>query len=81
MPPQNWGVMTHTEDRAFLHILDPDIPGTVRLPLESDVHLKNPRFFDSGDPLEWTHEEHYELQIPGEQRDAVDTIVVFDRPG
>ena len=78
MPPQPWGVMTHRKDRAFLHILDPNIPGTVRLPLESGVYLENPIFFTSGVPLEWSAQEEHELRLPPGKRDAVNTIIVFD---
>ena len=78
MPPQQWGVMTHRKDRAFLHILDPDIPARVRLPLPSNVHLENPRFLTSGSSLEWSAQPEHELHLPPEKRDAVNTIIVFD---
>jgi alpha-L-fucosidase len=88
VPPQPWGVTTHSKDgkRIYVHVLDPK---------ERVIHLPKSAGFEPGDyflarsrakllvgdrvlaPPRLTDQGMLQLQLP-EQRDPIDTVVVLE---
>ena len=78
MPPQGWGVMTRTDDRLYLHVLEtpPDplvVPGTRGIQVERAFVFGTEREVEvtigSGGDLE--------LTLPADARHPIDTIIVL----
>ena len=88
VPPQSWGVTTHSKDgmKIYIHVLDPKV-GLVRLPPSARFH---PRDFLTGKGtarllsgalvriIGLAEAGTLQLQLP-ENRDPIDTVVVLEK--
>jgi alpha-L-fucosidase len=88
LPPQSWGVTTHSKDgkKIYIHVLEPNV-GLVTLPRSTTF---DPREFLNGKgtaklltgaPVRMegsAEQEALQLQLP-QERDAIDTIVVLEK--
>jgi hypothetical protein len=77
MTPRPWGVSTQSKTQVFIHVLDWQ---DALLPVPSANLGKRPRFLATGEPVKTTDvDAHVILHLPETTRDAVDTIIVFDK--
>ena len=77
MPAQDWGVSTQKDWTAYIHILNSDAPAELMLPGTSGIIIDGATYFDSNQSVEYSRdsESNLILQVPQNNRDAVDTIV------
>ncbi len=76
LPPRQWGAMTRSRKRIYIHVLDwPD----ELLALPPLPAVRKATFFASGKPAEIMRVQGGSvLRIPASERDEVDTIVVLE---
>lgn len=76
LTPQDWGVTTRKEDKVYLHILNEDV-SKVDFP-EFGERVKKARLLHSGIELEMKRKNgQLILEVPEEERDEFNTIVVL----
>lgn len=74
LPPQKWGVMTHKDNRLFLHVTDCPDNGTVTLPFP--VKAKDVRAFNSGESLKFKKgKDSFRVFLPENADCTIDYIV------
>jgi len=78
MPPQEWGVMTRRGDVAYLHILDPGAPQRLVLPGTENLRPIRARIFGTQEEVSVVSQPNIEIDLPPEQRRAVDTIIEIE---
>ncbi|HXV61069.1 MAG TPA: alpha-L-fucosidase [Vicinamibacteria bacterium] len=77
MRPQSWGVATSRDGVVYVHVLSADAPERLVLPGTADLALKDARLFGSGRAIGFTRQPDIVLQLPPDDRNPIDTIVVL----
>lgn len=80
LPPREWGVTTQKDNKVYVHILNwPD--ASILLPTLPRP-IKTVNFLKDGSKVEYTQNAYgVSLKLPAGERDADDTIVVFELEG
>lgn len=78
MPPQNWGVMTHRADKAYVHIIKRPGQEKLLLPETQQLNVNKAYLFANGKNVIFAKEGNITLDVKGVVIDKVDTIVVLE---
>ena len=74
LKPQVWGVVTHKDDRVFLHVLEKPVDGKIVLPL--DIHASAVVEFGTGKELSYHREDgRFVVIVPEDADCSIDYII------
>ena len=74
LPPQDWGVLTHRDNKIFLHVMRVPECGEINLPLS--LAVKSVRQFGTGTPLRYkTRKSGFSVSLPSDADTSVDFII------